>query len=159
MTTPQPRLDLATLAHLAGNAANEAVLEDFRRAGHPDLRISHGYVFQRLLVGEPTVGELAEALGVTQQAVSKVTRELEALGYVARHHDPADRRITRLALTAKGSEAVETGRRLRSGLERALAARVGEDDLAAAHRVLTALLQVVGGEEAVRNRAVKPHSE
>ena len=155
MDATQPRLDLATLAFLAGSAANDALLQGVRQAGHPGLRVSHGYVFQRLLVDEPTVGELAEALGVTQQAASKVATELERLGYIKRRGDAADGRITRLTLTDAGAAAVETGRRVRSELERALADVVGEADLDVAHRVLTALLRLVGGEDAVRNRSVR----
>src|SRR6478672_2249634 len=44
-------LDLATLAWLAGSAANEHLLQQLRAAGHPDIRIAHGYVFQHLLGG------------------------------------------------------------------------------------------------------------
>ncbi|HET8926417.1 MAG TPA: MarR family transcriptional regulator [Microbacterium sp.] len=152
----EPPVDLATLAFLTGSAANDALLHEIRDSGHPGLRVSHGYVFQRLLVGEPTIGELAEALGVTQQAASKAARELEQLGYVARRPDASDRRVTRLALTDRGAAAVAAARRARSRLERALAARVGGADLAAARRVLTALLIYVGGQNAVQLRSVKP---
>ncbi|MDQ2697576.1 MAG: MarR family transcriptional regulator [Actinomycetota bacterium] len=150
------RLDLATLAFLAGSAANDALLQLIRRGGHSALRISHGYVFQRLVAGEPTVGELSRALGVSQQAASKAIAELETLGYVERRGDTSDRRVTRLALTDAGAEAVAVARRARADLERAVADRVGAADLAAAHRVLTALLMQVDGEKAVRNRSVRP---
>jgi DNA-binding MarR family transcriptional regulator len=152
----EPQLDVATLAFLAGSAANDALLQEIRRGGHPGLRISHGYVFQRLVAGEPTIGELAETLGVTQQAASKVAVELEQLGYVERRGDPSDRRVTRLSFTDAGAAAVATARRARSGLQRALADRVEAEDLAAAHRVLTALLIQVDGRNAVQSRSVKP---
>lgn len=149
-------LDLATLAFVVGTAANEHLLSAVRDAGYPDVRIAHGYVFQRLLEGTPTVGELATALGVTQQAASKSARELERLGYVVRRTDPADGRVTRLELSARGRGAVEAARSARAELERELAALVGDTRVAATRDVLTTLLDHVGGVTRVRRRAVRP---
>ncbi|TWG98593.1 DNA-binding MarR family transcriptional regulator [Nocardioides sp. J9] len=156
MPVDPSELDVATLSFLAGSAANEMLLQRIRGRGHPHLRVSHGFVFQHLVEGDPTVGDLAEALGVTQQAASKATRELEVLGYVTRHADAADRRVTRLALTDHGRDAVRTARRARRDLERTLARAVGEEDLAATRRVLATLLGRAGGEERVRARRVRP---
>ena len=47
------------------------------RGEHPELRYSHGFVFQQLVEGPRAVGEVAENLGVTSQAVSKAARELD----------------------------------------------------------------------------------
>lgn len=149
-------LDLPTAAFIGGSAANRLVLEQIRAEGHPQLRVSHGYIFQRLIAGEPTVGELADTLGVTQQAASKATRELETLGYIARHPDPADRRVTRLTLTERGTAAVELARTARAGLERQLADSVGARDVAAARRVMEALLNITGASADVRARTVAP---
>ena len=49
-----------------------------------EVRYSHGFLIQQLVEGPRPVGEIAENLGVTSQAVSKAVRELEALGYVER---------------------------------------------------------------------------
>ena len=46
------------------------------------------------------MGELAEALGVTQQAASKSVLELEKLGYVERQPDLVDSRVRRIATHA-----------------------------------------------------------
>lgn len=96
----------------AGSAANDWLLDAVHRSGHPALRTVHGYLIQRLLVGSPTVGELAEALGVTQQAASKSISELESLGYVRRVADAGDQRIRRVELTERGRDAVEQARRV-----------------------------------------------
>jgi DNA-binding MarR family transcriptional regulator len=158
MSLSPQKLDLPTIAFLAGSAANELILKRIRAVGHHQLRISHGYVFQRLLAEEPTVGELAASLGVTQQAASKVTRELEMLGYLERRTDPVDRRVTRLALTEHGCAAVEVARQVRFELERELADAVGPHDLSGAHRVLEVLLNMAGASAAIRTRSVKPQS-
>lgn len=149
MPTVDPlSLDLATLAVLTGDAATAHLLQRIRDAGHPGIRVSHGYIIQRLVDAEPTVGELGEALGVTQQAASKSINELEDLGYVERRTDGVDSRVRRVTLTAKGLDVLAVGRRARAELEAALPGR----DLIAAKRALADLLHRVGGLEAVRGR-------
>jgi DNA-binding MarR family transcriptional regulator len=98
---------IATLAWLAGSCANEHLLRVVRGSKNPKVRNAHGYVFQHLLGRPRTVGELAELLGVSQQAASKVVVELEALGYVERHGDGSDKRVRRILLSRRGAAIVE----------------------------------------------------
>lgn len=159
MTRVDPSsIDLATLAMLAGTAATEHLLAEIRRAEHGAVRTSHGYVFQQLIDGTPTVGALAEALGVTQQAASKFVVELEGLGYVERRPDEHDSRIRRVALTKKGWAVVRRGRDARAKLDRALEAELGARTMREARRALVALLERTGGLEAVRSRRARPPS-
>ncbi|WP_229905100.1 MarR family winged helix-turn-helix transcriptional regulator [Lentzea cavernae] len=139
-------IDLATLAHLAGISANDAILKQLHEIGHTGVRISHGYVIQHLVEGEPTVSELGELLGVTQQAASKQVLELERLGYVQRVEDRGDSRIRRARLTERGRRLVEDSRRLRRQLD------VHGDD--AVKRALIRLIEATGGAEGVRGRRV-----
>lgn len=148
-------LDLPTLAALAGGAATEHLLGRIQDAGHPKIRTSHGYVFQHLIAGSPTVGELALRLGITQQGASKVVAELEALGYVEREADPEDTRIRRVGLTTKGRAVIERGRAARAKLEAEIVAEVGPKAMAGARKALVALLRKSGGMEAVAARRVK----
>lgn len=149
-------VDIGTLAWLAGGAANEHLLRAIRSRGHEHLRISHGFVFQHLIEGSPTVSDLAESLGVTQQAASKVVAELDALGYVERVVDPDDSRVRRVRLTRRGRRAVQVARDERRVLEAEVEALVGSDALDVAREVLATLLDHAGGMDAVANRRVKP---
>ena len=148
-------IDLPTLTALAGASANEYLLARLRGAGHESIRMSHGYVFQHLIGGSPTVSDLAEALGVTQQAASKSVLELEKLGYVVRQPDLADSRVRRIALTAKGRSIIARGRAARAKLEAELAAEIGPRAIADARRAMLALLERTGGIAAIANRRVK----
>ena len=147
-------LDLATLSSLAGDAASAAVLERLRQLGHVGVRRSHGYVFQRLLVGEPTIGELAEALAITQQGASKHVAQLEELGWVERFPDPGDARLRRIRLTAAGHGVIEDARRVRGELDERLSELLGERDVTAARRTLAALLELTGRGGPARERRV-----
>jgi DNA-binding MarR family transcriptional regulator len=152
-------IDLPTLAWLAGAAANEYLLTRLREGGHPQIRNSHGYVFQHLIGGPRAIGELAERLGVTQQAASKVVLELEQLGYVVRGADARDSRIKRVALSASGRKVIERSRAARTALEKKLVDVVGERSVATARKVLAALLEQSGGTAAVSGRRVRPPSD
>ncbi|WP_211195841.1 MarR family transcriptional regulator [Agromyces sp. H66] len=147
-------LDVTTLSALAGDAASDYVLEHLRTLGHTGVRLSHGYVFQRLLATEPTVGELAESLAITQQGASKHVAQLEALGWVDRFGDAHDARVRRIRLTAAGRRVVEDARRVRAELDERLSRQVRDGDLAATRRTLVALLELTGGDVRARDRRV-----
>src|SRR3954471_10616084 len=100
--------DLAILLVAANRCLNDRLVAAVRKAGAPDVRPACGFVTRAVAAEEPTVGRLAELLGVSRQAASKVADEMVARGYLLRRADPADRRRTRLRLGAKG-------RRVRSG--------------------------------------------
>ncbi len=153
------KIDLPTLASLAALASNEHLLGRIHEAGHPAIRTSHGFIFQHLIEGSPTVGELAALLGLTQQAASKSILELESLGYVERTADPADSRIRRVALTAAGKSVIEKSRTARAKLEADIVREVGPAVVKAARTALVALLDRTGGLEAVTKRRVKPATE
>lgn len=148
-------MDLVAAVGLAAPAAHEEVLRRLAAEGFDGVKVSHGYVVQRLLVGEPTVGELAEALGVTQQGASKQVLDLERLGYAERVAVPGDARVRGVRLTERGRAMVEATRTARADLERAVAARVGAAPVAEAAEVLEVLLDVLGLSEAVARRRVQ----
>lgn len=150
-------MDVPTLAFLAGVAANEYLLRRLRDRGI-ELRNAHGYVIQHLIEGEPTIGEIAERLEVTQQAASKTVLELEELGYVKRVSDPNDARVRRVALTRAGTRLLEKARADRAQLEASLSAVVGPRALDATRRALMALLEQTGSLGAVESRRAKPPS-
>lgn len=151
--------DLAVTVPLAGDAVTAYVLAELDRRGHAGSRTRHGFVFQRLLVSEPTIGELAADLAVTQQAVSQLVAELEGLGQIERVGDPLDRRVRRIRLTERGRAVIEAARDIRRDLERRLEAAVGADDLAAARRTLDAVLELTGAARDVAERRARPPAD
>ncbi len=60
--------------------------------------------------GPLTIGELAEAVGVTQPGATRGVAELVKLGLVAARAGRDDQRQRVISLTAKGRRAVEIGR-------------------------------------------------
>jgi len=154
MTTADDELDLVLAALLTGLALNEQVSARIAAAGHPDLRFSHGFVFQHVVPGPLAIGELARRMRVSQQAASKAARELERLGYLEGSPDPSDGRVRRVGLSPRGHAAVEAGREARAAVAEELAATLGRERAAALRGELLAALDAAGGMEAVRARRV-----
>jgi DNA-binding MarR family transcriptional regulator len=62
----------------------------------------------------PTMGELADALGVALSTATQIVERVEKRGLAQREHsDPDDRRVVRLTLTDPGRQLVAERRRLR----------------------------------------------
>jgi DNA-binding MarR family transcriptional regulator len=148
-------LDLGHLALFVGFGYADAVQTELERAGFGELTFSHGFVFQHLIDGERTIGELSARLSVTQQAASKVIGELERMGYVERVRDPEDARIHRVRLSERGRRSVQASRRARVRLSRKLAKLYGAPAIDEARALLAKVLEELGGAEAVRGRRVR----
>jgi DNA-binding MarR family transcriptional regulator len=147
-------LDLGYLALFVGYAYGEAVQRELARAKLPPLRFSYGFVFQHLIGGERTIGELAERMQVTQQAASKSVAELERLGCVSRVVDREDARVRKVRLTEMGWKAIESARKARKEVEARVEKEVGGKEVGRARAVLVKALEALGGVEAVRRRKV-----
>jgi DNA-binding MarR family transcriptional regulator len=106
------RRDEATdLGVLAGRLLFSVQGELFRRLhqeGFDDIAPRHGAVLAYLHVDGIRATELARRSGQHKQVVGKNVDELEALGYVERRPDPADRRAKLLVPTARGRAEMET---------------------------------------------------
>src|SRR3954447_18714150 len=148
--------DLVLWTQLLAEALNTRMMEGLRERGHSELRYSHGFLFQQLVEGSRPVGEIAENLGVTSQAVSKSVRELEALGYVDRSADRADGRIRRVGLTERGRAVLEAGRSIRARLNAELVDALGGERVEVAAQTLKAALEARGALPAVLDRRVAP---
>jgi DNA-binding MarR family transcriptional regulator len=148
-------LDLTLAALFAGYALNDEVQRRLHAAGFEGLRFSHGFLVQHLVAGERTVGELAELMGVTQQAVSKTVGELETLGYLDRRARAGDARVRLVALTQKGRRAIETLRAARAEVVAELRSELGPRRVDAATALLRDVLRAQGAMPDIRRRRVR----
>ncbi|MFS3127425.1 MarR family winged helix-turn-helix transcriptional regulator [Nocardioides sp. Bht2] len=88
-------------------------------------------VLRHLSVHERASGaELAEAIGVSAQAISLVTKELQGLAYIERQPDESDRRRTWFVLTEQGRDRLAA----EIAVSRGWLASVIEERLTAAER-------------------------
>ncbi|MGB1140403.1 MAG: MarR family winged helix-turn-helix transcriptional regulator [Halioglobus sp.] len=98
--------------------------------GYPDIRPAHCNVLANLGTGAVRVTELAERTQVTQQAMGKMLKELERMGYVARDVDSSDKRARAIRLTEAGTELALAAVSATDAVRAQYAAKVGELELA-----------------------------
>jgi hypothetical protein len=139
-------LDFAQSVSLLGAWVDDHVLHCLRRAGFDGLRLGHGFFVQRLLAGPATATEMAQDLGISQQAAAKAVGELV-------------RRRRTATLTERGQQVVALSRSVRRELDGRLRRSVGEPSFADALHVVHRLMAELGLDAAVEARMVRPPAE
>ena len=147
------QLDLPYLGFFLGLRVNELVMARTVKAGFAGVRQSHGYVIQHLIESDRTITELAKRMQVTQQAASKIIAELIRLGIVETVA-AKDKRTKRIALSGRGWECVQLGRRTRAQIARRLMRAAGRRSYEDAKSVVLSCLQALGGVEKIRSRRI-----
>src|SRR3954466_11952377 len=153
--------DLAILLVAANRCLDDRLVAAARETGARDMCPAFGFVIRAAAADEPTVrapaapggqpgGRLSERVGVSRQAASKVSDEMVRRGYLLRAPDPADRRRTRLRLSAKGRRVRERAAAESEAIEAELRDTAGERAVAGLRRALLAFVEREGALEEVR---------
>jgi DNA-binding MarR family transcriptional regulator len=137
------------LLALARQSWIQRMAADLADRGFADYRRSDAATLRRLRRSPVSVGELGVHLGVTRQAARKVVRGLEERRYALTRADAEDARKLNVILTPAGRAYADAIIEVIAELNRAVAARVEPDQLAAADAVLRASIE----EEGVARRA------
>ncbi len=74
-------------------------------------------------------GELAEQIGSSKQACSKVIKELEKLELIERRPNPEDGRSQLLSLSEKGWQLLRDGSRITTEVEQCLTEQIGQESM------------------------------
>lgn len=122
------------------------VLKSLQERGHDQIRASHSILFSNLGLGAVRVTELAKRAQVTQQAMGKMLKEVERMGYITRGIDSVDKRAKEIRLTAKGIQLVEEGIEVVEEVRCYYAQRVGEDELDQLENQLRVAVNKIGLE-------------
>lgn len=99
ITPPQ---HLGQLLHTLSNIFELRTVEKCRERGHRKFRSSQGAVIAQLDADGLCLGDLAERIGISQQATGKLARDLERAGYIYSHPDMRDKRSRIIQLTSAG---------------------------------------------------------
>jgi len=152
------QLDMGLLSYLVGLNFNRSVKEALAARGHA-VRPGLGFLIQHLIVQPRTATELAQLMGVSQQAASKSVKELLALGYVEHLPSPSDARWRLVQLSEAGWDLIGATRTLRGEVAADMLDGLDEKHIASARKVLLHCLERLGGMEAVRTRRVQDGAE
>lgn len=86
---------------------------------------------------------LADAALLTKQSMGYLVDDLEALGYMQRIPDPADRRAKVVRLTERGRQVEETVREVILQIEADWSERMGQREYEQLVRLLRALITIL----------------
>lgn len=82
-----------------------------RSVSHPvklgEITQEQYWLLRQLRGGSKTVGELAEALEITQSSVTTACKRMEQKGLLTRQRDREDERVVQVSLTAYGAQQME----------------------------------------------------
>lgn len=103
--------DLADRLHSAAIHLLRRLRREDDAAGLPAPQLS---ALSVIVFGGPiTLGALAAAEQVRPPTITRLVEKLESAGLVERASDPTDKRVSRVAATAKGVKLLHDGRRRR----------------------------------------------
>ena len=123
---PRFSINLGRLLNEFGRDYERRVMDLLHQRGHPLIRPSHATVFANLSEGAVRVTELAERAHVTQQAMGKMLKEMERIGYIVRDIDGSDRRAKKIRPTQRGLELMRDSMQAVDEVRQFYARQVGE---------------------------------
>lgn len=136
---------LARLFAIAYRSLIDDLHAALRARGWRDVRPAFGFVLLAAAGGPTTVSELAELLGATKQAASKLVDAMAGAGYVRREAGATDGRRRPVALTDRGRDLLATVEDIYRELERGWAEVLGADAVERLRRDLVTVLATTPG--------------
>lgn len=120
-------LDLTSLLSLSFSASINELHERLSELGFGDIRPTHGFMLKCIIPNGATGIEIAEYLGITKQAVSKMVDYLEKSGYVKRETHPTDKRVKTIVLTERGWLVVKAKEKILTEIEGRWSENIGTE--------------------------------
>ncbi|GMR67640.1 MULTISPECIES: MarR family transcriptional regulator [Bacillus] len=120
-------LDLTSLLSLSFSTLITELHDRLSELGFKDIRPAHGFMFKRILPNGATGIELAEYLGVSKQAISKMVDSLENSGYVTRKTHPTDKRGKIIVLTERGLAVMKAKEEIVAEIEQRWIENIGTE--------------------------------
>lgn len=128
--------DLGVLTGRLLFAIQDELFATLAEQGHANLRPQHGAVLAYLDAEGSRATDLARRSGQHKQVIGKLIDELEALGYVERRLDPADRRAKLVVPTPLGLDQMSRSDAILAAVERRHAKAVGDNAYSKFKRVI-----------------------
>jgi len=145
----EPRATRNNLGFLLAKASqrwNELLQEAFAGEEFPEVRPSYGSVLLPLFEEDGLrMGEIASRARLSKQTMTTMVRLAERDGLVERRSDAADRRATRVHLTAKGVRFEPVAERVLAHLDEIAREALGERTLSGTARALAKLAELGDG--------------
>jgi DNA-binding MarR family transcriptional regulator len=150
--------DFAILLTTANRCAADRLLRAVTAVpGGEAMRSSFGFVLRAVAAERPTVSRLAELLGVSKQAASRMADDMVSAGFLRRGDVPGDRRRTPLELTPLGERIRAAALAESVAMEQELREQLGDNAVNRFRTVLSEFVQRNGaGDELAAARSRTP---
>jgi DNA-binding MarR family transcriptional regulator len=151
--------DFAILITAANRCVADRLVDAVASVGGDRMRPSFGFVLRAVAAEEPSVSRLAELLGVTKQAASRLVDDMVTLGFLQRSDSPGDRRQKRLHLSPTGERIRARAHAESREMEEELRRRFGDAQVDGLRQLLIHFVECHGGGDelaARRSRASDP---
>jgi len=136
----EKRASVAQLLFKCARLVNERALARVRERRGLEIRAVHTTLFPHInVVHGSRLTELAQALGISKQAVGQLVDELSDMGMLERRPDPEDGRAKRICYTSLGRQGLFDGLAILREEEQAMARAIGQERFAQLHEALLAL--------------------
>src|SRR5262245_32613304 len=130
---------LSVLISILNRTIDDRVMTGLDAAGFPDIRRSHGLVFEMLDWQGSRITDLARRARITKAGIGELVTELGGMGYVGRWAGSDDGRGELVERAAGGEQAVTAAVAALMGMEESWAAFLGEERYAELREGLVAL--------------------
>jgi DNA-binding MarR family transcriptional regulator len=151
--------DFAILITAANRCIADRLINAVATVGGDRMRPSFGFVLRAVAAEQPTVSRLAELLGVTKQAASRLADDMVTLGLLERSELAGDRRHKRLHLSPTGQRIRDRALEESRQMEDELRQRFGDTQVDTLRTLLVDFVERHGGGDelaARRSRASGP---
>src|SRR5215471_13057080 len=141
----QPEPLIGALLRMPWETVQRHMLERLHEHGFDDLDTAHLHVFGYPGPQDARPSDLAARLRISKQALNYLLGELERLDYLERRPDPHDLRSKRVALTKRGTSAIDVIRDAVAELETEWEQQLGRQRFAQLRALLQELNQASSG--------------
>jgi DNA-binding MarR family transcriptional regulator len=117
MAHRSPDEHLGFLLWRSGRSFVDMLQQELSQRGFNDLTNAHMNLMPFLDSDGTRTTQLAQRMGTSKQAVTKLVDDLEAKGYMSRASDPSDGRAKIVVFTGKGLRLLEAGERAKIAIE------------------------------------------
>ena len=123
------------------HAFRQQLMAHAEKKGHKKLKLHYNQIFSCIGEDGIRISDLAKAMGVSKQSISRLILEVEDSGYLVRTSDKDDKRATKINLSPKGHQLIEDTKSITLSIEKQYAKIVGPAEFTQLKKSLSTIHQ------------------
>jgi len=127
---------LGQLLHELASDFQQRTLAKCKLRGHVKIRGAHSAILGHMDTSGMCLTELAQRVGISQQATGKLIKDLERNGYASSHTDSRDKRSRIIRLSERGVALIQDIEEILEEVRREYRAVLGEEAMQTFERQL-----------------------